>query len=51
MSVARILISSIRIPLSEHERLMLIQLDGNLRLGQSGQHHEDLSGIQVELHE
>ncbi len=24
-----------------------MQLNGNLRLGQSGQRHEDLSGIQV----
>ncbi len=46
--VFRIIISSLRVPLSELERLLFIQLDGNLRLGQSGVHHEDLSGIQVE---
>ncbi len=48
-SFFRIIIANLRVPLSEHERLLLIQLDGNLRLGHSGQHHEDLSGIQVEI--
>jgi hypothetical protein len=38
-----------RNPLSGHERLLFAQLDGNLRLGQSGQYHQDLSGLQVEL--
>jgi hypothetical protein len=45
----RVLIANLRNPLSERDRFLFLQLDGNLRLGQSGQHHEDLSGIQVEL--
>ena len=48
-SFFRIIVANLRVPLSEHERLLLMQLDGNLRLGHSGQHHEDLSGIQVEI--
>lgn len=47
---ARILITNLRVPLSDHDRLLFMQLNGNLRLGQSGQRHEDLSGIQVEIY-
>ena len=42
------LIVSLQLPLSERDRFLLIQLDGNLRLGQNGRQHEDLSNIQVE---
>jgi hypothetical protein len=45
----RILFSNLRVPLSEHDRVLLLQLDGNLRLGQNNQQHEDLSGIQVKM--
>jgi hypothetical protein len=44
----RMLIVSLQLPLSERDRFLLIQLDGNLRLGQNGRQHEDLSNIQVE---
>ena len=46
---ARILASNLRLPVSERDRLLLVQLDGNFRLGQNGLHHQDLSGIQVKM--
>ena len=46
---ARILASSLRLPVSERDRLLLVQLDGNFRFGQNELHHQDLSGIQVKM--